>query len=431
MKHRTAAAAANAFDFDRNEGFAMNLTERFLHYVSFDTQSTSENPEQRVPSTPGQMTLALDIARELTAMGVQNVRTNDNAFVVGEIPATPGCEDKPVIGFLAHMDTAEDASGKDIKARIEKNYNGGTITLNAEKGITMSPADYPSLASYVGMDLIVTDGTTLLGADDKAGVAEIVTMAQYLLEHPEIPHGTVKIAFTPDEEVGGGIDLFDVEGFGAQFAYTVDGGTLGEIEYENFNGADAQVVVHGVSIHPGSSKNAMVNAILLGMEFDRMLPPDQKPCYTDRYEGFFHLYDFQGSVERTELNYIIRDHDMEKFTQKKQTILDIAQYLNHKYGEGTFEATVTDSYYNMKEKILPHMHLIENAKAAFSACGVEPRVVPIRGGTDGARLSFKGLPCPNLSTGGENFHGRFEYIPVQSMEKMVETLVELVKIYAK
>lgn len=407
----------------------MQAHERLLKYVTFDT--TSSHKGTTVPTTPGQKVLADYLAQELKELGVSDVRTNDMAFVYGTIPATPGKESLPALGFIAHIDTAEDASGANIKARIEKNYDGGKIVLNKEKNITMSPEEYPGLSRYVGQDLIVTDGTTLLGADDKAGVAEIVTMAETLLTHPEIPHPTIRIAFTPDEEVGQGISHFDVKGFDAAYAYTVDGGTLGELEYENFNAASAHIDVNGVSIHPGSSKNAMRNASLLGMEFHSMLPVEMNPRYTEGYEGFFHLTDFHGVVEHAELDYIIRDHDSQKFEEKKAIIKRVADYLNQKYDANTIELTVTDSYSNMKEMILPHMHLIENAKKAFESCGVEADTVPIRGGTDGARLSYMGLPCPNLSTGGENFHGRFEYISVQSMEKMAEVLVAIARIYGE
>ena len=339
-------------------------------------------------------------------------------------------ENKPVLGMIAHMDTAEDAPGDNIKAKVVE-YNGGDILLNEEKQIYLTEKEYPSIKKYVGQHLVVTDGTTLLGADDKAGVAEIMTMAETLMNDPTIEHGTIKIGFTPDEEVGRGADHFDVERFGASFAYTVDGGELGELEYENFNAGSARLVVNGLSIHPGSAKNAMLNASLLAMEFHSMLPVEQNPRYTEGYEGFYHLGEMKGHVEQAELDYIIRDHDAQKYEQKKQVMQDIADYLNHKYGKGTFELTITESYRNMKEMVEPHMHLIDNAKEAFAQCGVEAQTVPIRGGTDGARLSYMGLPCPNLSTGGHNFHGRFEYIPVEAMDKMAEVLVHIVKIYAK
>ena len=367
---------------------------------------------------------------EMKALGIEDAFMDDKGYVYGTIPATPGKENKPVIGLIAHMDTAEDASGDNIQAKIVE-YQGGDILLNEEKNILMTEKEYPSLKKYVGQHLIVTDGTTLLGQMTKqVSQREIMTMAEELINNPSIEHGKIRIGFTPDEEVGRGANYFDVEGFGADFAYTVDGGELGELEYENFNAGSAKVVVHGLSIHTGSAKDAMVNASLLAMEYHNMLPVEQNPRYTQGYEGFFHLDSIKGRVEEAELHYIIRDHDAAKYDQKKQVMQDIADYLNKKYGEGTFELTIEESYRNMKEKIEPHMHLIDNARKAFAQCGVEAQTVPIRGGTDGARLSYMGLPCPNLSTGGHNFHGRFEYIPVESMDKMTETLVNIVKIYA-
>lgn len=405
----------------------MRAHERLLHYVSFGTQS--DHTSETVPSTASQKVLGEALVKEMKEMGIQDAFMDDMGYVYGTIPATAGKEDKPVIGFIAHMDTAEDASGDNIKAKIVE-YQGGDVLLNEEKQIYLTEKEYPDLKKYVGQHLMVTDGTTLLGADDKAGIAEILTMAECLLNDSTIEHGTIKIGFTPDEEVGHGADHFDVAGFGADFAYTVDGGELGELEYENFNAGAAKVVVHGLSIHTGSAKNAMVNASLLAMEYHNMLPVEQNPRYTEGYEGFFHLNSINGRVEEAELSYIIRDHDALKYEQKKQVMQDIADYLNKKYGEGTFELTITESYRNMKEKIEPHMHLIDNAREAFRQCGVEAVSIPIRGGTDGARLSYMGLPCPNLSTGGHNFHGRFEYIPVESMDKMTETLVNIAKIYA-
>ena len=406
----------------------MRAHERLLHYVSFGTQSNHES--KTIPSTESQKVLGAALVVEMKALGIEDAFMDDKGYVYGTIPATQGKENKPVIGLIAHMDTAEDASGDNIQAKIVE-YQGGDILLNEEKNILMTEKEYPSLKKYVGQHLIVTDGTTLLGADDKAGIAEIMTMAEELINNPSIEHGKICIGFTPDEEVGRGANYFDVEGFGADFAYTVDGGELGELEYENFNAGSAKVVVHGLRIHTGSAKDAMVNASLLAMEYHNMLPVEQNPRYTQGYEGFFHLDSIKGRVEEAELHYIIRDHDAEKYDQKKQVMQDIADYLNKKYGEGTFELTIEESYRNMKEKIEPHMHLIDNARKAFAQCGVEAQTVPIRGGTDGARLSYMGLPCPNLSTGGHNFHGRFEYIPVESMDKMTETLVNIVKIYAE
>ena len=406
----------------------MRAYERLLHYVSFGTQS--DHTSDTVPTTASQKILGAALVVEMKALGIEDAFMDEKGYVYGTIPATPGKETKPVIGMIAHMDTAEDTPGDNIKAKVVE-YNGRDILLNEEKQIYLTEKEYPSIKKYVGQHLVVTDGTTLLGADDKAGVAEIMTMAETLLNDTSIEHGTIKIGFTPDEEVGRGADYFDVERFGASFAYTVDGGELGELEYENFNAGSARLVVNGLSIHPGSAKNAMLNASLLAMEFHSMLPVDQNPRYTEGYEGFYHLGEMKGHVEQAELDYIIRDHDAQKYEQKKQVMQDVANYLNHKYGEGTFELTITESYRNMKEMVEPHMHLIDNAKEAFAQCGVEAQTVPIRGGTDGARLSYMGLPCPNLSTGGHNFHGRFEYIPVEAMDKMVETLINISKIYAE
>lgn len=403
----------------------MHVTERFLKLVSFDT--TSDESSASCPSTPNQKLLGQELVRQMLELGIADARMDEHGYVYGTIPATG---EGPTIGLIAHMDTSPDASGADIKARITEPYSGGDVVLNEEKGIVLSPAEYPSLARHVGKRLIVTDGTTLLGADDKAGVAEILACAEYLL-HCGKPHGTVRIGFTPDEEIGRGADLFDVAGFGADYAYTVDGGSLGELEYENFNGAAAAVEIFGKSIHPGSARGKMVNAALLAMEFNALLPAYQVPACTDGYEGFFHLTDMEGEVEKATLHYIIRDHDAKKFDERKALMEATGRFFNEKYGAGTAKVTITDSYRNMKEKILPHMHIVDSAKRAMEACGVTPMEVPIRGGTDGARLSYEGLPCPNLCTGGENFHGRFEYIPVEDMEKVVELLSTIVLDAAK
>ncbi|MEI0477196.1 peptidase T [Brachyspira pulli] len=408
----------------------MKTYERFIKYTTFNTTSSSEN-ENQTPSTEKQRVFGQYLVEELKGIGIDNAYIDDKSFVYASIPATKGKENKPKIGFIAHLDTVEDASGENIKASIVKNYDGKDIVLNKEKNIIFSTEKFPSLNKYIGNDLIVTDGTTLLGADDKAGIAEIMTMAETIMNNPNIEHGEIKIAFTPDEEIGSGIEYFDVEKFDADFAYTVDGGELGEIEYENFNAASCKITVNGVNVHPGYSKNKMKNAILLAMEFNSMLPPEQKPQYTEKYEGFYHLGYIQGTEEKTKLEYIIRDHDIEKFNQKKEFVKDIINFLNKKYGNNTFVLELKDTYYNMKEKILPNMHLIDNAKKAFNECGVQEKIVPIRGGTDGARLSFRGLPCPNLSTGGENAHSRFEYVPVQSLEKMTEVLLKIINIYAE
>ena len=398
----------------------MELTERFLKLVSYPT--TSDEGSETCPSTPGQLVLARAIVEDMRAMGIADAYVDDHGYVYGTVPATG---EGPTIGLIAHMDTAPDAKGDDIRARMTEPYEGGDIVLNEALGIRLSPRDYPVLLHHTGKRLIVTDGTTLLGADDKAGVAEILTCAERLLRSGK-PHGAVRIGFTPDEEIGRGADRFDVAGFGADYAYTVDGGALGEIEYENFNAAAAEAVFHGRSIHPGSARGKMINAAHLAMEFHRLLPELEVPAATDGYEGFYHLTDISGHVEEARLRYIIRDHDAETFARRCRFFQKAADFLNEKYGSGTVEATVTESYRNMKEKILPHMHIVTAAKAAMEACGVTPREVPIRGGTDGARLSYEGLPCPNLCTGGENFHGRFEFIPAEDMEKVVDILERIV-----
>ncbi len=404
------------------------VTERFLKYVKIDTQSLEDM--DTVPSTEKQKNLAKVLVEELKEIGAGNVRTDDHGYVYGTIPSTVK-KKLPALGFIAHMDTSCAISGKDVKPRIISNYDGKDIVLNEELKITLETSQYPSLCNYIGQDLIVTDGTTLLGADDKAGIAEIMVMAETLLTHPEIEHGTIQIGFTPDEEVGRGVDFFDVKGFGADFAYTVDGGELGEIEYENFNAAAAKLTIQGTSIHPGSAKDKMVNALLLAMEFQNMLPVQQNPMYTEGYEGFYMLSTLEGSVDLAKASYIIRDHDRVKFEEKKERFQKIAGYLNDKYGAGTFKTDIKDSYYNMKEMIEPHIHLINNARKAMDEMGITPIVVPIRGGTDGAKLSYMNLPCPNLCTGGHNFHGRYEYIPIQSMEKVTGILLKIVELYSR
>ena len=403
------------------------VLDRFLHYVSFDTQSMDD--QEQVPSTEKQLALAKALKEELEAMGASQVRMSEHGYVYAVIPATA---DHPVksLGFVAHMDTAPAMSGKDVKPRIVERYDGQDLVLNEEKKIVMRVKDFPGMLDCVGKDLIVTDGTTLLGADDKAGVAEIMTMAEFFLSHPEIPHGKICIGFTPDEEVGRGADFFDVEHFGAEAAYTVDGGPVGELEYENFNAASGKVDICGRGVHPGSAKGAMVNALLVGMEFQSMLPAFENPMYTEGYEGFFHLDQMAGDVESAHLEYIIRDHDRKAFEKKKALFEEVSRYLNVKYGEGTVLTAVKDSYYNMKEQIEPdHLYLIDTAKEAMKSLDIKPLVSPIRGGTDGARLSYMGLPCPNLSTGGYNFHGRYEFIPVQSLEQMVEVLKKIVTLF--
>lgn len=396
------------------------VQERFLRYVRFDT--TSDEFSETCPSTSKQKVLGQALAEEMLSMGIADAHMDENGYVYGTVP---GDKNLPVIGLIAHMDTAPDASGANIQAKVIS-YEGGDILLNAEKGIFLRESEYESLKRNRGKHLIVTDGTTLLGADDKAGIAEILTAAQTLLTEGGV-HATLKIGFTPDEEIGRGADRFDVAHFGADYAYTADGGTIGELEYENFNAASAKVTVHGLNIHPGSAKNKMVNSQYIAMEFQSLLPQAQKPEYTENYEGFIHLTDMKGEVERSVLRYIVRDHDKTLFEEKKQLMTAAAEYLNRKYGEGTVELELKDSYYNMREKIEPHMEIVDRAKRAMAAAGMEPKTVPVRGGTDGARLSYEGLLCPNLCTGGENYHGRFEYIPVEDMEKCVAMLVALLR----
>lgn len=399
------------------------VVDYFLKYVDFDTQSADDT--ETVPSTEKQFALAKYLKNQLEELGLSDVSMSDHGYVYGTIPATTDA-DCPVVGFLAHMDTSPDYPDDFTRPQIIRNYDGGDIILNQEKGILLSPSVFPFMKNFVGQDLITTDGNTLLGADDKAGIAEIIAMAEHLLAHPEIPHGTIKVAFTPDEEVGHGVNFFDVPGWGADVAYTVDGGAWGEMEYETFNAASLKVTVHGQNIHPGSAKGKMKNAILIGMEYESMLPAVEKPQYTENYEGFFHLNSISGNVEETVLRYIIRDHDREIFEARKATAEKIAAYLNDKYGEGTVETEIADTYYNMAEMIRPHMYLMDIAAEAFRELGVAaPVVCPVRGGTDGSRLSYMGLPCPNLCTGGHNYHGKYEFICIQSMEKTVELLIKI------
>ena len=400
------------------------VTERFLRYAAVDTQSADDM--EQMPSTEKQRVLGHMLAEELKELGVSDVREDENGYVYGVIPSNlEEGHQAPALGFISHMDTAPAFSGTNVKPQIIENYDGEDICLNKDASIWLSANDFPEMKNYKGKTLITTDGTTLLGADDKAGVAEIMTMAAWFLSHPEEKHGKICIAFTPDEEVGRGADRFDVNGFGADVAYTVDGGAIGELEYENFNAASGRVKIHGASIHPGSAKGKMKNALLMGMEFQSLLPVFENPMYTEEYEGFFHLDRMEGSVEEASLEYIIRDHNKQKFEDKKELFKEAAAYLNKKYGSGSIEVQVKDSYYNMKEKIEPYMYLIDEAKAAMEELGITPVIVPIRGGTDGARLSYMGLPCPNLCTGGVNFHGVHEYIPAQALTKMTEVLVNL------
>ena len=399
------------------------VVDRFLSYISVESQSVEEAGQ--IPSSSGQTVLARQLAEELREMGAEDVQVSEQSYVYAAIPASEGVADAPVLGFIAHMDTAPALTGTDIKPQIVRAYDGGDICLNRELDIWLRPGDFPDMANYKGQDLITTDGTTLLGADDKAGVAEIMTMAAHLLANPQIRHGRIRIAFTPDEEIGCGTDCFDVEGFGADVAYTVDGGSLGELEFENFNAASGKVHIHGASIHPGTAKGKMKNALLMGMEFQSLLPVFDNPMYTEGYEGFFHLDQMSGTVEEASMDYIIRDHDRAKFEDKKQMFTAAAEFMNRKYGQGTVEAIVRDSYYNMSEIIEKHMDLIDIARETMEEMGITPIITPIRGGTDGARLSYMGLPCPNLCTGGHNFHGKYEFVCIQSMEKITQLLVNI------
>ena len=400
----------------------MNITERFLKYVSFCT--TSDEETNMTPSTPGQMEFAKYLAAELKEIGMQEVTLDENGYVMATLPAN--AEGKPTIGFIAHMDTAPDASGKNVKARIVENYDGQDIILNAEKNIVFEVAKYPEILDYKGQDIIVTDGTTLLGADDKAGLAEIVTACEYLIQHPEIQHGKIRVGFTPDEEIGQGADHFDVKKFGCDFAYTMDGGAVGELEYENFNAAGCKVKVHGVNVHPGYGYHKMINSMRIANHFATMLPRWETPEHTQGYEGFYHLIAMNGSVEETTLQYIIRDHDRARFESRKREIEHLARKINQEYGEGTIEVEIRDQYYNMREKVEPVMHIVTLVEEAMKEVGVTPKVQPIRGGTDGARLSFEGLPCPNIFAGGVNFHSRFEYLPIPSMEKAMQVILKIV-----
>ena len=405
----------------------MELKERFLKYVAINTRS-DENSDT-FPSTAVQWNLLNALVEEMKLLGLQDVTIDKYGYAMGTIPATPGKENAPVIGFLAHVDTAPDMSGENVRPRIIENYDGKDIVLN--NALTMRVADFPELSRFVGHTLIHTDGTTLLGADDKAGVAEIMTAAEYLISHPEVEHGKIRIGFTPDEEIGRGVDFFDVKAFGADFAYTMDGGYEGELEYENFNAASAKIAIQGRNVHPGYAKNKMINAIEVACELNSLVPAVQRPQFTEGYEGFYHCVGFNGTVENATISYIIRDHDAELFEQKKRWMYDIVGMLNNKYGQGVLTLTLKDQYYNMRKMVEPHPQVIDNALAAMREADVEPIVRPIRGGTDGARLSFMGLPCPNIFAGGMNFHGKFEYCSLNSMEKAVKVIINLAKIWAK
>ena len=405
----------------------MRAYERFLDYVTICTTSDEESASH--PTTARQFDLARLLVEQLKALGVENAFVDDKCYVYGSLPATPGCEDKPALGFVSHMDTAPAAPGENVKPQVFENYDGGDVLFQGT-GEYMTVERFPELAQWKGQTLITADGTTLLGADDKAGIAEIMTAVERL-QAEQIPHGKICIGFTPDEEVGQGADFFDVEGFGAQYAYTVDGGDVGELEYQNFNAADAVVTVHGFSVHPGSAKDLMKNAQTIAMEFAASLPAQEVPEHTEGFEGFFHLYQMSGDVTTAKLHYIVRDHDGEKFAARKALMAQIAAKLNAAYGEGTVVLELKDSYYNMEEKVKPHFHLIENAEKAIRQAGITPHIVPIRGGTDGARLSFMGLPCPNLGTGGFNFHGPCEYITAEKMDKSVEVILNIIRLYAE
>ena len=405
----------------------MELKDRFLKYVSFDTQSDERS--ESYPSTDKQLVLLKYLKEELEAIGLVEVSMDEYGYVMATLPATRGMENVPTIGFISHVDTAPDMSGANIKPRIIDEYDGRDILLGGDVWLKVS--DFPELKFFKGHSLIHTDGTTLLGADDKAGVAEIVTAVEWLKNHPEVAHGRIRVGFTPDEEIGRGVDYFDVKKFGADFAYTMDGGMEGELEYENFNAAGAKIQINGRNVHPGMAKDKMINAIDIATELNGMLPASERPQYTEGYEGFFHCVGISGSVEQAEINYIIRDHDGDKFEQKKQLMWDVVNFLQRKYGEHTLVLTLKDQYYNMRKMVEPHPHVIEKAKKAMIEAGVKPLVKPIRGGTDGSRLSFMGLPCPNLFTGGMNFHGRYEYASLTTMNKAMNVIINLARIWAE
>ncbi len=405
----------------------MDLKERFLKYVSYDTQSSEESTTY--PSTEKQKVLLADLAEEMRTLGMTDVEMDRYGYVMGTIPATKGCENAPVIGFIAHVDTSPDMSGADVRPRVIEEYDGGDIFLNGQ--LTMRVEEFPELALFKGHTLIHTDGTTLLGADDKAGVAEIMTAAEYLMTHPEVAHGRIRIGFTPDEEVGRGVDFFDVEAFGADFAYTVDGGMEGELEYENFNAASARIDIQGRNVHPGYAKGKMINAIEVAYELQGMLPAAQKPEYTEGYEGFYHCVGLTGTVDKATVSYIVRDHDAAKFEQKKVFLWAAVDLLKKKYGQEVLTLTVKDQYFNMRKQVEPHPQVIDKAVEAMEMAGVKPLVRPIRGGTDGARLSFMGLPCPNLFTGGMNFHGRFEYCSLTTMRRAQQVILNLAQLWAE
>ena len=400
----------------------MNITERFLKYVSFTT--TSDENTNMTPSTPGQMIFAKYLVDELKSIGLTEVDVDKNGYIMATLPANIQKE-VPTIGFIAHMDTSPDMSGKNPKPRVVANYDGNDIVLNEEKAIVLETAKYPEILLYIGQDIVVTDGNTLLGADDKAGLAEIVSAMEYLVVHPEVKHGKIRVGFTPDEEIGQGADHFDVEKFGAEWAYTMDGGEIGELEFENFNAASAKVTFKGVNVHPGYARHKMLNSMRVAHQFASMIPRHETPEHTEGYEGFFHLTNMEGTVEKSSLSYIIRDHDRDRFERRKKEFAHLVNKINAEFGDGTATLEMRDQYYNMREKIEPVMHIIDLAFNAMNDVGVTPKVKPIRGGTDGSRLSYMGLPCPNIFAGGHNFHGRFEFVPVQSMEKAMQVIVKI------
>lgn len=404
-----------------------SVSDRFLKYTRIDTQSDEASPTY--PSTAKQFDLARVLVDELLALSLKDAHVDENCYVMATLPANQGGI-VPVIGFIAHMDTSPDMSGTGVNPKVWEHYDGGEIILNKDKNVLLSPKAFPELSRYKGQTLITSDGNTLLGADDKAGAAIIMSAVEYLVNHPEIKHGMIKIGFTPDEEIGRGVDRFDVEKFGAEFAYTLDGGELGELEYNTFNAASAKVTIQGKIVHPGYAKNIMKNAILIGMELQAMLPEHERPAYTSGWEGFYHLMDMRGGVDQTTMTYLIRDYERPKFEHMKTLFEKASDYLNEKFGEGTVSVEITDSYYNLREKIEPVFHIVETAEKAIREVGLTPRIVPVRGGTDGSRLSFMGLPTPNLFTGGHNFHSRYEYIPVESLEKSVQVVLKIIEIYA-
>lgn len=410
-----------------NNTMNMTLVDRFLHYVSFDTQS--DDLTNMTPSTPGQMVFAQALEQELRRVGLTEITLDENGYLMATLPANT---DKkiPTIGFIAHLDTAPDMTGRNVQPRIVKAYDGGDIVLCAEENVVLRPNEFPELLNYVGQDLIVTNGKTLLGADDKAGIAEIITAMEYLIAHPEIEHGKIRVAFNPDEEIGQGAHKFDVEAFGADWAYTLDGGEIGELEYENFNAAGAKITFKGRNVHPGMAKDKMINSMLIANQYIAMLPEKDRPEHTEGYEGFYHLISVEGNVEQTTIAYIIRDHDRAKFEARKEELKRIADKINQTH-PGCVEVEIKDQYYNMREKVEPVIYIIDLVSQAMRNIDIEPKVKPIRGGTDGAQLSFKGLPCPNIFAGGVNFHGRYEYVPIRSMEKASELVVEIARLVAQ